>query len=383
MEVLVIGNGFDIAHGLPTKYENFLDYMESFINIYCNGRIGQKGALYNVSKPKYESIDRLRFENEELATELYNMIRNNRWISYIVSKRDGIGDTWIDFERVISSVICPLEKGTDTQESRMNANTIIRDLGFDLSDARSGYGACISSYIKDELEHDLMRLIRALEIYISFYVDNLEVADPDQIISEIHPDRVLSFNYSNTYERLYSSNLKNGVSFLHGKADVKNSFDSCKTNIVLGINDELDKMNEDDRLDFISFKKYYQRIVKSTDNSYLMWCDQFAEDWNRLDENDKENVRRYISNYIGSSTEAMPEGINCVRIFGHSLDVTDKDVLRRLICNDNTRTVIYYHDKSARERQVRNLVRVIGKEELIKRTGGLTRTICFVPQHQM
>ena len=28
MNILIIGNGFDIAHGLPTKYVNFLEFVK-------------------------------------------------------------------------------------------------------------------------------------------------------------------------------------------------------------------------------------------------------------------------------------------------------------------------------------------------------------------
>ena len=28
MNILVIGNGFDLAHGLPTKYEDFLEFIK-------------------------------------------------------------------------------------------------------------------------------------------------------------------------------------------------------------------------------------------------------------------------------------------------------------------------------------------------------------------
>lgn len=28
MNILVIGNGFDLAHGLPTKYEHFLEWVK-------------------------------------------------------------------------------------------------------------------------------------------------------------------------------------------------------------------------------------------------------------------------------------------------------------------------------------------------------------------
>ncbi|ARE60646.1 hypothetical protein I5Q82_07320 [Acutalibacter muris] len=30
LNILVIGNGFDLAHGLPTKYEHFLKYVEEY-----------------------------------------------------------------------------------------------------------------------------------------------------------------------------------------------------------------------------------------------------------------------------------------------------------------------------------------------------------------
>ncbi len=34
MNILLIGNGFDLAHELPTKYENFLDFCERVNRIY-------------------------------------------------------------------------------------------------------------------------------------------------------------------------------------------------------------------------------------------------------------------------------------------------------------------------------------------------------------
>ena len=31
MSILVIGNGFDIAHGLPTRYADFLNFLELYV----------------------------------------------------------------------------------------------------------------------------------------------------------------------------------------------------------------------------------------------------------------------------------------------------------------------------------------------------------------
>lgn len=67
-------------------------------------------------------------------------------------------------------------------------------------------------------------------------------------------------------------------------------------------------------------------------------------------------------------------------IFGHSLDETDGDILRDLILNDNVYTTIYYWNKETMGKQIANLVKVIGQDELIRRTGGRKKTIVFQRQ---
>lgn len=70
-------------------------------------------------------------------------------------------------------------------------------------------------------------------------------------------------------------------------------------------------------------------------------------------------------------------------IFGHSLDVTDRDILRDLILNDNVSTTIFYHNKENMRKQITNLVKVVEVNELIGRTGGSTRTIKFKLQKNL
>ena len=70
-------------------------------------------------------------------------------------------------------------------------------------------------------------------------------------------------------------------------------------------------------------------------------------------------------------------------IFGHSLDITDKDILKDLILNDNVYTTVFYCNKDALGQQIANLVQVIGQEELIRRTGGSRKTIEFKLQKNM
>lgn len=70
-------------------------------------------------------------------------------------------------------------------------------------------------------------------------------------------------------------------------------------------------------------------------------------------------------------------------IFGHSLDMTDKDVLKDLILNDNVKTTIFYLDSDDLKSKIANLVKVIHQDELIRRTGGSTKTIEFKLQQDM
>ena len=65
------------------------------------------------------------------------------------------------------------------------------------------------------------------------------------------------------------------------------------------------------------------------------------------------------------------------RSFGHSLDVTDRDIIRKFILADRVHTTIFYVDRTDYGKKITNLVKVIGQDELIRRTGGKTKTITF------
>ena len=66
-----------------------------------------------------------------------------------------------------------------------------------------------------------------------------------------------------------------------------------------------------------------------------------------------------------------------VFFFGHSLDVTDRDIIREFILADRVHTTIFYVDRTDYGKKITNLVKIIGQDELIRRTGGKTKTITF------
>ena len=103
----------------------------------------------------------------------------------------------------------------------------------------------------------------------------------------------------------------------------------------LGINPDGNDNVETANTDFIQFKKYYQRVFYETDHLYLSLVSKLKES-NRT-QHDK------------------------VIVMGHSLDVTDKDILAELFELADEIKIIY-HRKAKVGEYIANLVRMFGKE---------------------
>lgn len=379
MNILVIGNGFDLAHGLPTRYTDFLEFTDDYMS-YA------------------ESI------NYKLLSEVKTLVSNNCWLKYF--KSTYIGNDWIDFEKEISNVIMLIDQKKDK---------IVRigEPGFafvKLSDkegkilmyfdSRAANGIIDNKdflfKIKERMLYDLNRLIRCLEIYLDCYINHSSVKELNPDIADLDIDNVLSFNYTNTYARIYGNSKNSNIEYdyIHGKANSEDEHDMKTNDMVLGIDEYLpdDRKNKD--LEFIAFKKFYQRIHKQTGCKYKEWVDEIRQDY--FDHLQKIETAKYKEmQYIPDTTQRLlnKHAMSAMKrekcqmhnlyIFGHSLDITDKDILRDLILNDNVYTTIFYHNKDVMGQQIANLVKVIGQDELIRRTGGNTKTIEFKQQQDM
>ena len=405
MNILVIGNGFDLAHGLPTKYGDFLEFCKRVRKIYTSDitvseddyerkdlnnwemDIYIKGKLslaFKERKYKKGPIDN-DTDNSEITTpnkfldEFYSHIDQNTWLEYFLKYRSSIGGNWIDFETEISKVIQVLDEAISLKESGRELKEMQKGRHNLLIDIHKASEGSMQKAFKDVtalsdfavfLDSELGRLVRALEIYIVEFVGGIKIEKKNIDIEKINPDHILSFNYSDTYERIYGERGGFECDYIHGKADINKNVKS--SNLVLGIDEYLDDDRKDKELELLPFKKFYQRIYKSTGNKYLNWVDEI-----------KDEYADYINPNILSTGTGYPG--HTLYIFGHSLDVTDQDVLKLFICNDNVQTKIFYYrkdeeDKTELGKLIRNLILIIGQEELIRRTGGVHKTIEFVPQ---
>lgn len=370
MNVLVIGNGFDLAHGLPTRYMDFLEFIEKY----------KEYNDYYMIKYDFTNIaayfKNLKENRSDIYNEINNLINNNRWIHHFLMLKDKKllenKQTWIDFESEISKVIQTLDKikrsfkndsysewnqvKLDEYEYEVLNNIFDFDRKLDIVNRFLLLKEIESITIK--LVEDLNKLIRCLEIYLDDYVSNkyFETLKKKEFITNLKIDKILSFNYTNTYKKLYgSSHIE--FNYIHGMVNRKHDLNSC--DLILGIDEYLDDYEKNQYVDFIQFKKFFQRIYKSTSCSYKEWL---------------ETYELYKKKFPKSR-----RGLN-IYFIGHSLDVTDKDILKELILHEGANTTIYYHNQETLSRLITNLVKVIGEDELINRTGGYHGSIKFKQQ---
>ena len=446
MNILVIGNGFDLAHGLPTKYTDFLFFCNIVNSIIKKNKIDDMSAkdysnwldneekillgsknfninlyILNFTHGKYNisESDKIAYgeiinyfmiffekeNNQKIIKEIIYLIFNNFWIDYFLQCNMHGSENWIDFESEISNVIKSIDE--DMQKNKQG----IRSLDDEIDNFSNeylknkyneyiGYNRSANKYlfgtdkaityreIRNNLYNDLNRLTRLFEIYLTEYVEKIDIKDTltnienvSAIPYEEHGEKgtlygkVLSFNYTNIYEKAYldkyNINISDYVDYIHGKADIKNSIET--NNMVLGIDEFLPEIRKNKDTEFIAFKKFYQRIHKETGCKYKEWAEKIKESGKETEKELREQFPTQIP--IGKFRRK-----HNLYIFGHSLDVTDRDILRDLILNDNVKTTIFYLNKDIMGQQIANLVKVIGQDELIRRTGGKTKTIYFVQQ---
>lgn len=335
--ILVIGNGYDLAHGLNTRYDDFIEYI------------------------KRAAEDDSFIENQSEREFIHKCIESNGFIGYFLDYTNAVSG-WVDLERLIREVIKYFElffreyyNFIDGHNITWNLNDIEASRGSGvrikncllsfsmLYDHDNSYGPIYSKhlmekYYSEEFGLNKREILRILKKQLDEVIELLRIYLKNQMnekresirkihqIEEIDPSYVISFNYTDTY-KIYGIKPED-VFHVHGSLN--------KNNMVLGFNDD-----DPEKLDFIYFKKYFQRIQKLT--GYI--------NEGRFSYKDESGIthRNEIS----------------VHFYGHSMDKTDGDMIQKLRAMANG-FVIYKYDQEDYEQKVINLIDVFTKDDAIK-----------------
>ncbi len=153
----------------------------------------------------------------------------------------------------------------------------------------------------------------------------------------------------------------------HAKADRP----AAENNMVLGVNEYWEGSEKNFRTNFNLYKKFVQRIIKGTGINYKTTLNQMSSDY--------EEGKRFQA----KSKEYFSTRPSNVYIFGHSLDITDGDILREVMRTPGVITTIFYRDKQQQANQIANLSKVLGQDELLERVFSISPTIIFKQQAKM
>lgn len=367
-DVLIIGNGFDLYHKLPTRYIDFLFLVKNWSDFFDDYNRSLREKIedleykkFNITLDEYGKLtnDSLRdfakyaknFNSDKIQT-LNVILSKNAWIQYFI-KSGYEKEGWIDFESEIEKVLMIIEHfftiDIDNCVGKMIFDAVnpitydIINILINVTDSltlnpnlynktdveKIKYGN-IKRKLIEELKIDLNKLIEALKIYMEEFVEKINTPYYSEQIKNLNDINLLTFNYTNPYSNIYKNVTT--IHYVHGSLE--------DNNIVLGASGE-----DFENLDYVYFQKYFQRIQKKTGALYKKW--------------------------IGKAKESYTDREIHVYIMGHSLGMTDKDILADFFYNNKNVSdiTIFYHNQLAYEQLVISLIAMFGKEFIIEQTG--------------
>lgn len=375
--LFMIGNGFDLAHGLRTSYMDFF---------YCIQVLSQ--SLLPEPAPRGSS----HFTQREIKQILKNCVsasiidilklddlsQKNVWCSYferVVNDKQPI-KTWIDFEKEIQFLIEKIESDINEHtfietdpiqwfKRTMNCygsfnnyskdfSTSIKRIKHKTSAANSvdcgDLALSISIFCENLalfLYEELLRYIFCFELYLSSIIPDLFSSDLTLLECPLNAlfknisdkDFLLSFNYTTTAQDRYNSALP--AQYIHGRLRkysdlLKHKNDEVfqlSTPLVIGFHSSNTK-TDTNTTPFLYFEKFFQRILRNTGDDFYKWVNMTTND--------------YFLQTI---------------VYGHSLDITDEDFIRFVFEKSNI-IKVYFHKVSVLPTLITNLVSIFGREKV-------------------
>lgn len=395
-KILVLGNGFDLAHYLPTKYDYFMTAMQAIVksqnreiafNELFADYLKNNDEFFLRAKELYK-IDEFKL-SESLVNDFKEKLENNSWFQYfskyLENTSNGI-ETWIDFENEIEKSLVDVITILNKQDSN---DVIIDNDKIHSNDYRlfaksinmTGYSTILESfkimvfysknnshyasshinilnrYENQYISYNFNKIFKTMSkqlndfkeifsLYILEIVDKLQPKEHFEIPKELglkvddSLSAVFTFNYSESFQRFYDIKLDliDEVQHLHGNAK--------SGNIVLGVDDLNDELKPYKIYDFV---KTHQKIINNTDFQFL---DDYRIDFEKVD----DFKARIVPSY-------KPYDII---MWGHSLDISDKEYIKDIFrineSLDSPKIYLIIWHYGTPHNSLANLIHIMGKD---------------------
>ncbi|MFV8377382.1 AbiH family protein [Flavobacterium sp. LB3R33] len=384
--LIIIGNGFDLAHGLPTSYKDFIDdYWKSackvketrkleydddhFVKLSC-----ELGSMYS-------DLDCAAFNNITSYKELMTLVKGNRENGYgyfdVSFKNsffkiicDNSIENWVDVENEYYKKLKIIVKLASLSNREKKAQTIILNKEFEQ------VKNLLEKYLKEKVEEKYdFTLFRDNPIQDILLPELINRFDEKEFLNEFqNSDQLyvkeflqkaqknydlttffLNFNYTKlVQEYFYGFAYAKQINYIHGKLN-----DSINR-VNFGFGDEMD----DD----------YKMIENIDDNEYLRNFKSFQY-------LQSSNYKRLLD-FVESDQKFQ------VYIMGHSCGLSDRTMLNTIFEHPNCISIkVFYHQKENGidnyTEIIQNISRHFNKKKLM-REKIVNKTLCQpLPQIQL
>lgn len=295
--LFIIGNGFDIAHELPTSYEDFRKYL---ILSYAPGYHKQMRMPQPLDRNIYP--DGAEFVNKkDLITfilELYDIMCENK-------------NTWGDLEEQTGNI--PYEEWLNKSDLRADDEN----------------GGIKESWTRDNFEIMAKNIRFAIPLVaglIEEWISTINVtkahSDQFQQLVNVDKDLFLSFNYTLTLEKIYQIS-PNNICHIHGKCHQGYSrpissiyiFDHdvqrCNSAIKFGHNKQYD-IDEEHDFAYYGIREIIEDTVNALNKQVSQNITQNKWFFDRLKDSDIRHVYSYGFSYSETDENYIKEIIKCI-----------------------------------------------------------------------
>lgn len=227
-KLLIIGNGFDRAHSLPTSYYDFKKYMSNFIR----GQRGERESdeLIEINEVPKEGTPKI-YTHKGVFEDLKSESEASYWLIDEVAKkkRDLM---WRDFENYLG---------------QMNIEKLLAKWEADR------FGVHFLRETIDDIKGFFFDWINTIEINCAKQKTYLSIFNGEPVI-------VLSFNYTETLETVYGVSSED-ICYIHGKRETNETLRKDKMMLPIG---------QDNTILEVGFGKKYIRNNKEVKKKVML-----------------------------------------------------------------------------------------------------------------
>ncbi len=381
-KILVVGNGFDLAHNLPTRYSDFLYFMTLCVKELCpNWRswgawndvnyfeLEQSALDHILTNPAHnKEVKSIFDENIEhikqfLDTSELNHFVNNDWLMYFICvyafrQELEYEFRWIDIEselaimlrnfndlknihhKSIFNFLVPYRSGSDKSPKNFYFNTLRKHIQKLNNIPNDKFKSEMFQCLFEQLEKFNSLLNFYLSVVDKFYheTENRVFKFSGDIGDGFYVSHIISFNYTDI-SKIY--NPKAEIYYVNGSLNDRH--------IVLGVENPFsaeDRSYLDDNAHW--FFKNVQRILYDFQYRHHSWM------------NTKENTL-----YQNDDGKNICDSSNAVYIIGHSLALSDRYILLNIMESADNVTIFYYNDAD-KQSKITNLYRILGDDKFYR-----------------